>query len=441
LTTQRQQPNRACTPRQPIACVFAALLLFASAAPGSAQALSQRGFGDLRMTLFPQETPTDRVHAIADAVVREEVFAKPAVWLQFAAGVDLRQNTHDQVEQRVDFRDRRALRPAASVRRLAATLARGPLTVDVGKQFIRWGKADIVTPTDRFAPRDFLNVIDTELIGVTGARAVFQRAAHTLDAVWTLFTPSRIPLLGQRWAVPHTVPGTVPHTVPGTVPQTVCGTVSETVCGTGAAIPDGSQVGIRYGHVASRGEYSVMIFNGFNHLPNIEAVPDVQPGRFQLLRRYPAMRAYGADAAVPTRFFTVKGEAAYSTSDTPGTDDYVLYVVQLERLTGEWQLAAGYAGEVVTARRAAATFAPDRGLTRAIVARAAYTIDSNRSLAVEGVARQNGRGVYTRVEYSHARGQHWRGTLTGAVIAGRRDDFLGQYNRNSHVAAGIRYSF
>jgi hypothetical protein len=153
------------------------------------------------------------------------------------------------------------------------------------------------------------------------------------------------------------------------------------------------------------------------------------------------MRAYGADAAVPTRFFTLKGEAAYATSDTPGTDDYVLYVVQLERLTGEWQLAAGYAGEVVTARRAAATFAPDRGLTRAIVARAAYTIDSNRSLAVEGVARQNGRGAYTKVEYSHARGQHWRGTLTGAVIAGRRDDFLGQYNRNSHVAAGIRYSF
>ena len=420
-------------------------LVLAGAAPASAQAVSQRGFADVRVTLFPQETPVDRVRAIADAAVREEVFAKPATWLQFAAGLDLRQNTHDQVEQRVDIRDRRTLRAAASVRRLAATLARGPLTVDVGKQFIRWGKADIVTPTDRFAPRDFLNVIDTELLGVTGARGVFQRGAHSLDAAWTLFTPSRIPLLGQRWAVPGPGSQTVSDPVPQTVCETVSDPVSQTVCdpvfGTEAVIPDGSQVGIRYSHVASRGEYSVMVFDGFNHLPNLHAVQDAQPGRFRLVRRYPAMRTYGADAAVPTRFVTLKGEAAFSTSDTPGTDDYLLYVVQLERITGEWQLAAGYAGEVVTARRAAATFAPDRGLARAFVARAGYTIDSNRSLAIEGVARQNGRGIYTKVEYSQARGQHWRGTVTGAIIAGRRDDFLGQYNRNSHIAAGIRYSF
>jgi hypothetical protein len=69
--------------------------------------------------------------------------------------------------------------------------------------------------------------------------------------------------------VSQTVSDTVCGTVCGTVSQTVCGTVSDTE----AVLPDGSQVGIRYGHVASRGEYSVMIFNGFNHLPNIEAVP------------------------------------------------------------------------------------------------------------------------------------------------------------------------
>jgi hypothetical protein len=49
---------------------------------------------------------------------------------------------------------------------------------------------------------------------------------------------------------------------------------------------------------------------------------------------------------------------------TSGPDEYVLYVMQVERQTGQWRLVGGYAGEVVTVRRAASTFAPDRGLTR-----------------------------------------------------------------------------
>ena len=59
-----------------------------------------------------------------------------------------------------------------SVRRLDATVSRGPLTIDAGKQFIRWGKTEIVTPTDRFAPRDYLNVFDTEYLAVPGVRVL-----------------------------------------------------------------------------------------------------------------------------------------------------------------------------------------------------------------------------------------------------------------------------
>ena len=67
-------------------------------------------------------------------------------------------------------------------------------------------------------------------------------------------------------------------------------------------------------------------------------------------------------------------------------------------------------------------------MTRSIVARASYTIDPNRSLAFETAVRQNGDGVYAKVEYSQARGQHWRATVTAAgARAGTADDFLGQY--------------
>jgi hypothetical protein len=101
----------------------------------------------------------------------------------------------------------------------------------------------------------------------------------------------------------------------------------------------------------------------------------------------------------------------------------------------------GYAGEVVTRRRAAMTFAPDRGLTRSLVGRASYTIDTNRSVAVEGAVRQDGDGAYAKGEYSHAHGQHWRATIGGTLIRGAPGDFLGQYRRNSHASFALRYSF
>lgn len=150
---------------------------------------------------------------------------------------------------------------------------------------------------------------------------------------------------------------------------------------------------------------------------------------------------YGGDAAVPLRWLTLKGEAAYFTSSTRTADEYALYVVQLERQAGEWVFVGGYAGQAVTNRRTMLDFAPDRGLTRAVLARAAYTIDANRSAALETAVRQNGEGMWLKGEYSQAFGQHWRATAGFAWIRGAVSDFLGQYRRNSHAFLVVRYSF
>jgi hypothetical protein len=391
-----------------------------------AQTVSQRGFIDGSVVFFPQKAPNDPVRGIADLLAREEVFLKPRTWLQFGAGVDVRANSHDQVEDswRVDFSDRGTLRPRVAIRRLSATFTRGPLTIDAGKQFIRWGKTDILNPTDRFAPRDFLNVVDTEFIGATGVRGVVQAGDETFEAVWLpRFTPSRVALIDQRWTVVPAEAADVPL-VDG-----------------GAIFPDGSQTGVRWGHTGAGFEYSLSFFNGFNHLPNIDVTVRPAPLSVELTRSYPSIRMYGGDAAVPTRWFTLKGEAAYFTTSSPGTDEYILYVLQIERQTGEWVIVAGYAGEVVTLRRSTLDFAPDRGLTKSIVTRASYTIGPTRSVALESAIRQNGDGVYAKGEYSQARGAHWRATVTGVFIGGDADDFLGQYRRNSYLKGALRYSF
>jgi hypothetical protein len=400
-------------------------MLLVWTARAGAQTVSQRGFADASTSFFAREAPNDSTRLVADFLGREEVFFKPALWLQFAGGLDVRANSHEQVEcDGLDFSDRTAKRPCLSVRRLAATLTRGGFTLDVGKQFIRWGKTDIVTPTDRLAPRDYLNVINNEFLAVTGVRAVLLAGEETFEAVWVpSFTPSRTPLFDQRWTV---VPPALAHVA---------------IVDAGATFPDESQAGVRWSHVGGGVEYALSFFNGFNNLPNIAVDAQTLPTALSWTRIYPAIRMYGADAAVPTGWFTLKGEAGYFTSSTPGTDEYLIYVIQLERQTGEWILIGGYAGEVVTTRRASLSFAPDRALTRAIVARASYTIDSNRTVAFEGAVRQNGEGLFSKVEYSVGRGEHWRATFTGVFITGDANDLLGQYNRNSHVGVSVRYSF
>ncbi len=207
----------------------------------------------------------------------------------------------------------------------------------------------------------------------------------------------------------------------------------------GSAIPKGSEEGVRWNHAGARFDASLSYFNGFNHLPNIESRE--QAGGIELSRVYPSLRSYGADLAVPTPVVTLKGEAAFFTSPRGTSEEYVLYVVELERQVREWVLVGGYAGEVVTKSSDAFPFAPDRGIARSFLGRVSYTVDPRQTVAIEGAARQNGDGVYIKGEYSRALAQRWRFTATAVGIGGNADDFLGQYKRNSHASLALRFSF
>src|SRR5262249_52792508 len=82
-----------------VVCVLYALYAMLWTAPVHAQTFSQRGFVDVSGVFFPQEALNDPTRAMGDLIVREEVFVKPAQWVQLAAGLDLRANSHDQVDE------------------------------------------------------------------------------------------------------------------------------------------------------------------------------------------------------------------------------------------------------------------------------------------------------------------------------------------------------
>ncbi len=396
----------------------------------SAQKFEHRGYVETDLTAYPRAAPGDSGKAVGAMFVNFEPSYRFSPSLRFSAGFGAYTDTHREVDRKLHLSlwDRERKRPAFAIRTFAATYTRGLVTLTLGKQVIRWGKADILNPTDRFAPRDYVKVVRNEVLGVTATRLTVGTQSDSLDLVWApRFTPSRTPLLGQRWVVLPELP------INAQVPP----------LDGGSDIPGGPQFGARWNHIAKAAEFSFSYYEGFNHLPLI--VPRLESRRLQLLlnlrRQYPQMRMVGADAAIPLRLFTIKTEAAYFTSTSSLNDQYMIYVVQAERQQGEWLFVGGYAGEYVTDKRSTLNFAPDRGLTRAFLGRAGYTIDANRSLALETAVRQDAKGVWVKLEYTQALGSHWRMTGGYTLIRGDAGDFLGQYVRNSFANFALRYSF
>ncbi len=407
----------------------ATILVLSCATVVSAQPISNRGFVDAQFALYPQEAPNDTTRGIGDLLIRDEVTFRPAEWLELSAGADFRANSHDQVEDdwRLDWSDRSLQRPRLSLRRATATITRGPFTIDIGKQFIRWARADVLNPQDRFAPKDYLAVVNNEVLPVLGIRPSIQLGREIIEGVWVgQPTPSRLPLITQRWAI---------------LPAELAGLP---LIDRGNDLPERSQEGLRWRHVGDRLETGLSFFNGVNHLPDINGeilAGPAGPVGVELQRHYPDIRAYGADFAIPTSVLTLKGEASYVNSRSDTSDEYVLYVIELERQIGNWILDGGYAGEVVTEEREEFAFNPERGLAKSIVGHLGYTGDPERTFVIEGAVRQNGDGLYLKGEYSQAFGQHLRFTVTGIGIGGDDDDFLGQFHHNSSITLGARLSF
>lgn len=395
--------------------------------PAPAQTFSQRTFIETDLTLFPQTAPNDSSHAIGEALVRFEPTWKPEPWFKLDAAFDARVDTHQQDERawHLDWQDRSLRRPAFSVRQLSAIATHGRFTFEGGKQFVRWGKADLLNPTDRFAPKDYLSVVDPEVLAITAGRVTYDNGTDSFDAVWEpRFTPSRMPLLDQRWAVlPVQLNGFALHD-------------------DGSMFPGRSSFGGRWDHIGSGYEFSLCYFDGFNHLPLFAGALDISGGTaaIDFHRFFPSLRLYGGDAAVPLRWFTFKSEAAYYTSPHKDEDNYVLYVLELERQIHELTIAGGYAGDVILSRVSTPQFSPEQGLARAFLGRAMYQIGPTRSATMDWDVRQNGRGMFLRWQFSQAFGQHWRATGGFARLAGEEGDFLGQYHRNSYGIFSLRYS-
>jgi len=194
-------------------------------------------------------------------------------------------------DQRLEFKVRALAEDAFGERRtqvdwLQATwFLRGEhVDVRVGRQKVRWGKADGINPTDFFTPIDFtlpLPLEEDRYEAVPAIRTdlhVGETDSLSLVAVRG-FNPTRVP-----W----------PRDSPVAVRDDE---------------PSGWQVGARWLRTGERLDWSVSAFRGRSTLPSLHAAPGADATG--LVRHYPRVDALGADVARNFGALGFRAEAAY----------------------------------------------------------------------------------------------------------------------------------
>jgi hypothetical protein len=363
--------------------------------------------------------------------------------------VDFRIDTHRNVDRGrwADFNGRGLRQPAGEISEFYLDMKLGRVDLRAGKQVIRWGRADGFNPTDNIIPFDYLDTLTDERLAVPALKADAYLGKARFETVWIPFyTPTRLPLLGQRWF--PGLPATAQiATVPGNNPSTVDLSYRDVAGTFPARTFANGQWGVRWNQMIPRAEFSISYFDGFDDLAyfRTSANPiavDPQPGFLVSLRReYYRVHVIGADFASQFGPFGVRGEMAYFDQTDPANLDHLLFVIGLDRTWGDWFAIIQYAGQKVTGSVPTTAVFPDLGLRSSLICRIERTLGPASSIEVKGALRLLDGDLFVQPLYSIALANKWRLKLGGTLFAGPKDSYLGQFRDNSHLLLQLRYSF
>jgi hypothetical protein len=364
---------------------------------------------------------------------------------------DLRMDTHRNVDrsQGLDWGERGLRQPAGSVSEFYLDAKVGHLDLRLGKQRIRWGRADGLNPADNIIPYDYLETFDDQRLAVPALKADIYFSRANIELVWLpYFMPTRLPLLGQRWfpQLPSSAPvspaaGTEP-VVTHLFYRDLSGPLPARTFGNG-------QWGVRWNQVLPKGEFSFSYFDGFDDLPFFRSAltpsfdtVSVHPQALVSFRReYYRVHVAGADFASGIGPVGIRGEAAYFDQTDPLNFDHLLFVIGVDKNWGDWSIIAQYAGQKVNDRFANAAIFPDLGVRSTLICRVERTLGSSRSFEMKGALRLLDGDFFVQPLYSMVLSNSWRVKLGATIFAGSRFGYLGQFRDSSHLNLQLIYSW
>ena len=371
--------------------------------------------------------------------------------LSWRGTFDFRLDTHRDVDRHrwSDFSDRRLRQPAGAVSELYVDMKLSHVDLRLGKQQIRWGRADGFNPTDNLIPYDYLDTFSDRRIAVPAVKADAYLARAHFEAAWVPFyTPTRLPLLGQRWfpRLPSSV-RIVP--APGAGPVDVDLTYRDLGGPLPARTFGNGQWGVRYNQIVPSAEFSLSYLDGFDDIAFFRTVstPVAPPAlqRPQALvdfhREYYRVKVAGADFASQIGPFAIRGEAAYFDQTDPNNLDHLLFVIGLDKTWGDWFAIVQYAGQKVNGRVQNAAIFPDLGLRSTMIYRIERTLRPSRSIEIKGALRLRDGDFFVQPLYNVALSNKWRLKIGATIFAGALDSYLGQFRGNSHLNLQLIYTF
>lgn len=358
--------------------------------------------------------------------------------------IDLRMDTHRNVDrhQWLDWGERALRQPAGSVSEFYLDLKLGPLDLRLGKQKIRWGRADGFNPTDNIIPYDYLETFDDQRLAVPALKADVYFSRTNVEFAWLPFyVPTRLPLLGQRWfpRLASSAPILGPEPVVARLfYRDLAGPLPARTFGNG-------QWGVRWNQVLPKGEFSISYFDGFDDLPYFRAEPSFDAGQLRVLislrREYYRVHVAGVDFASEIGPIGIRGEAAFFDQTDPLNLDHLLFIIGVDKNWGDWFIIAQYAGQKVNGNLANTAVFPDLGLRSTLICRAERALGPSRSFEIKGALRLLDGDFFLQPLYSVALSNSWKIKLGAAIFAGARDSYLGQFRDNSHLNLQLTYAW
>jgi hypothetical protein len=409
------------------------------------------GFMESTAQIYPHRPNPSDTHALASGHVQLWTQGRFGDRLLWRGSADFRLDTHGDVDEGrwFDLEQRSLRQPASSLRELYLDIKLDQMDLRLGQQEIRWGRADRFNPTDNVIPYDYLSILSEERLPVPALKADAYVGRARFEVVWVpWFTPTRLPLLNQRWFPQLPAVARVPFGPTGEVAEVDLLFRDGNVAFPARTFANG-QWGARWNQLVSWVEFSLSYFDGFDDIaffrPRFAVPSGVAPRpRIQVTldREYHRVRVAGADFASELGSFGIRGELAYVDQMDPLNRDRLVFVVGVDRTWGDWFAILQYTDQIPAGNIPPGTpIFPDQGLRSTILTRFERTISPSQSFEVRGALSVRDGDFLVQLLYDIALTDAWRLKLGLTLFAGPRTSFLGQYRDSGHLNIQLRYTF
>ena len=185
-------------------------------------------------------------------------------------------------------------------------------SLKLGRQFISWGRADSLRPTDVFKRHDFTDLIENREEAIDAVKLDLSRGPWTLEGVWApVFNPDTISYRPEnRW---NGLPATAE--VPGVGRVNL--SFREALTQPAATLGSG-QVGVRLSGSARGWDFAGMYYYGYDRVPTFTRRelawfdPITQVAKITLAPIHKRIQVFGGDVATAISGWGLRAEASYT---------------------------------------------------------------------------------------------------------------------------------